>query len=89
MNNEEYRKNVINKIVNSDEFMIIEDYISSPYIDTIEEIDNELNKYKKVIYEIKRILKDYGRKEDISNIGMYYIQGEYLIGIIELLEEIE
>ena len=39
--------------------------------------------------KIKEAFKDYGNKEDISDITMYYISGESLIHILELLEEIK
>ena len=49
----------------------------------------ERNTYKIIIDKIKEIFKDYGNKEDISKITMYYILGESLIHILELLEEVE
>ena len=58
-------------------------------VPSFEEIINQLEKQKEVLDKIKEILKDYGDKEDISSITMYYISGESLIHILELLEEIE
>jgi hypothetical protein len=52
-------------------------------------LQKENNKQKEVLDKIKEIFKDYGDKEDISGITMYYISGESLIHILELLEEID
>ena len=44
----------------------------------------ERNTYKIIIDKIKEIFKDYGNKEDISKITMYYILGESLIHILSI-----
>jgi regulator of replication initiation timing len=61
--------------------------------DNLNKENNELSLKNQRLYnvldKIKEILKDYGNKEDISEITMYYISGESLIHILEILEEIE
>jgi hypothetical protein len=59
MNKEE----IIKDFVNSDTFEIIEDYISKPYIETINELENNWNELKEWLeneLDIQKSLNAYG-----------------------------
>lgn len=70
MNKEE----IILKFVNSDEFSVIEDYISKPYIETIKELEQERNKYKEL----------YEKEKEKNEKAIEYLTNGYLINTREL-----
>lgn len=84
---DEKEKQIILDFVNSDNFEVIEDYITKSYIETIEELDQANKKYKEVIDKLKKCINDFPaiHYSSIEKVNKKRLSGK-LIPVDELLE---
>lgn len=61
------KEKIIKEFVNSDTFEIIEDYISKPYIETINELENNWNTFKKWLNNVRSWNGNTFDYEDLMN----------------------
>lgn len=71
----EENKKIIDEFVNSKDYFVIDYYISKPYIETIQEMEQEKQQLKSVLDEIRELMNRY-------NLGKY----DYSIPTFEIQE---
>lgn len=68
---------------------MMKDKVITELLSRIAKLEYEVERLNNIINEVREIFKDYGVKEDIVNYTMYYISGEMILTVLEILDKVD